>query len=121
MMVEVGVFGGEDALDQRRRHVFLRHHDALLDGVFGEGDAVAVVDPGDDGRLVLVDPFDGRNLDGVREEEADRRTGDQRAEDDEHSRAEPVPRGSRCDVELWHALSVLQRADAEGQWLVVSG
>ena len=72
VLVKVGVFRGDDRVDQRRRHVALGNDDPLLDRVLGEGNAVAVEDPRDDRRLVVLEGLHGGDPDGVREDEPGR-------------------------------------------------
>jgi hypothetical protein len=49
VVIEIGVLGRDDRVDQVRRHLALLHHDAPLDRVIGEADAVPVVDARDEG------------------------------------------------------------------------
>jgi len=70
--IELRVLGGHDGLHEQRRHVLLRHDDALLDRVLGEWHAVPVIDARDDGRLIVGQLLDLRHPHGVREQETSR-------------------------------------------------
>jgi hypothetical protein len=70
--VELRVLGGDDGVDEDLGHVALGDDDALLDRVLRVRHAVAVVDAGDDGGLVVGQLLDLRHPHRVREEEAGR-------------------------------------------------
>ena len=55
MVVEIGVLGGDDRLHERRSHVALGDHDPFLNRVLRERHSVAVVDAGDDRRLIVLE------------------------------------------------------------------
>ncbi len=84
---EVGVLGGQDGLVEPRRDVALGHHDALLDRVLGEADAVAVVDAGDDRGLVILERLHLRHAHGVGEDEARGNAENEGGGEDEQARA----------------------------------
>ncbi len=88
VVVEVGILGGDDGVDQGGRHVALRYHDPLLNRVLRERDPLPVVDPRDDGRLVVLEILHQRHAHGVGEDESG---GD--AEDEDEEKEEPAAAG----------------------------
>jgi hypothetical protein len=68
--VELRVLGGDDGVDQALGHLPLRDDDALLNRILGEGDAIAVVDAGDDRRLIVGQGLHRGLAHRVREQES---------------------------------------------------
>ena len=69
-MVEVRILGRDDCLDERGRHVAFRDHDSLLNRVLREDGAIAIVDARDDRGLIVLERFDQREVNDMRQHEA---------------------------------------------------
>jgi len=108
MLVEIGILGGQGGLHEQGGDVPHRDHDPPLDRILREGDAVAVVDAGDDRGLVVLQPLDHRDTDGAGEEESCRDAEDDRHEEDQQPRLAAAHRSRGGDLVVGH-VTILSR------------
>ncbi len=115
MRVEIAVLGGEEGVDDKRRHLADRHRDAPLGFEFGDEFAVRVIDLAADRGHVVRDPLEIRQIMAeIIETVSD---SDRPARNTNHHEHESDARYTTQKRQQHHSLAVLAETHGPAPWV----